>query len=213
MDLTTLLALLAAVFAGFTLLVAGRQLQVAKDSIGGHGMSVAFARTEEPKKGRDGISRKPWKASVYVVGPGKRSEVAVHLDGVRVIGSPLEVHPELAATSPPIVVRFQASDAEESSGWIVVTWSEPKGQGVVRRAMRFSLSESPTEEWRWNTFMAVRVWWRRRRAPLTNWRPGTPTKPLGKWIKIRDLSALPGEGPTPVSDRRRERRLHPVPEG
>lgn len=212
MDLTTFLALLAAVFAGLTLLVAGRQLQVAKDSAGGHGMSARFSWTEEAKKGRDGISRKPWKAAVYVVGPGKRSDVAVHLDGVRAIDSPLEFHPELSATSPPIIIRFQASETEENSGWLVISWSEPKGQGVVRRALRFSLAESLIEEWRWKAFMALRIWWRRRRVPLSDWRIGMPTKPLGKWTKLRDLSALPGEGPSPLSDTRQGRRLHPVSE-
>lgn len=206
--LALLLSIAAVLFSGFTLLVASGQLSAARDAIGGRAFSVTWTRTESPKDDLDGLTRRPYKAEVHLVGPGRINDVRLLLDGIQNIESPLEVIPEVTATSEPPTIEFRATEDEADNGWLVVTWASPRGYKTRTEAVRFSIAgDHGAEEWKWKRPLRFHIWRRRRKAPLNERNMALPSRPLGKWKPIPETMVLPSEGPWPASDpKRRERR-------
>jgi hypothetical protein len=205
---TLVLSVLAVLFAGFTLLVAAGQLSAAKDAIGGRAFDVTWTSTDSPKEDFDGQIRRPYKAVLHLVGPGKINDVRMLLDGIRDIRSPLEVITEVTATSEPPSIEFRASKAEAEAARLVVTWVRPKGDAIRTEAIRFAVEgDQGTEEWKWKRPLVFHTWRRRRKLALTEENVRMYSKPLGKWKPIRESMVLPSEGPWPETDpRRREVR-------
>lgn len=187
-DTITLVAsIAAALFGGIALAIAWRQLSVARNAAGGRGVELqahdgGVVTFHEGGRRTHGVH-----ITVRLVGPGVRHNVQAVLRGTPDLPNIEDARPAMDCDSEPIVWHGELAEEDCGEVWCVVSWVDPRGEGLRTSAICKPLTSDDLYEWKWHRFFTVRLRWQLRF--------GDGPRPLGHWKLLRMPPLEMGHGP------------------
>jgi hypothetical protein len=188
MDFTLIVSILAAVFSGLGLLLMLRQLQTARDAVGGRVMGVEAQKIGVVRSTNGGPLTADVRIKVEQIGPVILHNVDVEVRGLgRTPADEPATRAVLTCESNPIVWEFEAEVSALRNTWCVVSWVERTGHGLRTHAVTKNISGDGLYVWKWKPLFRFRLWWQYKRD-------STP-KPLGRWVRYKETPLKIEHGP------------------